>query len=59
MAAKARVATSLVGWHSSPAKLKTALAKSSFIGGGGADVAIVAGGRYIDSRLWRSPMRLG
>ena len=60
MAAKARAATSLVGWHLSPAKLKTALAKSWFIGDGGgdADVAIVAFGRYIDSKLWRSPMRL-
>ena len=58
MAAKARAATSLVGWHLSPAKLKTALAKSWFIGDGDADVAIVAFGRYIDSKLWRSPMRL-
>ena len=64
MAAKTRAATSLVGWHLSPAKLKTALAKSWFIGDGGgdgggdADVAIVAFGRYIDSKLWRSPMRL-
>ena len=27
-------------------------------GGGDADIAVVAFGRYIDSKLWRSPMRL-